>query len=494
MNDSNNKKNSGSGKTPGAKPSLPQGTRDFGAATVRKRNFIFSTIRNVFEVYGYQPLETPAMEQLDTLMGKYGEEGDKLIFKILNNGLSDPKNIDRARTAFEKVLAGKNDTGLTERALRYDLTIPFARYVAMNHGQLSFPFKRYQIQPVWRADRPQKGRYREFYQCDADVVGSGSLLNEVELAAIYSTVFHRLGLGVDIKVNNRKILAALAEVCGGADKMTDITVAIDKLDKIGLDKVKEELAGRGLEALQIETIEKYLSLDGNDTEKLAKLKTLFAGNETGVKGIAELEYLLDYSQARELHSSIWTGMSTKQGFFGADKAGSMLTIDLTLARGLNYYTGTIFEVKANDAQMGSIGGGGRYDDLTGLFGVPDIPGVGISFGVDRIYDVMEELQLFPAEVHIGTQVLFFHLGEAESRAAFGLMQQLREKGVRCELYPEQAKFDKQFKYAEKKNIRYAVMIGGEELAKKTCTLKDLTLRSQETLTFEELVGKTGFDK
>jgi histidyl-tRNA synthetase len=348
----------------------------------------------------------------------------------------------------------------------------------MNHGQLSFPFKRYQIQPVWRADRPQKGRYREFYQCDADVVGSQSLLNEVELAAIYGTVFNRLGLGVDIKVNNRKILAALAEICGGADKMTDITVAIDKLDKIGLEKVKEELAQRGLSDAQIETIEQYLSLDGSSHDKLGKLKTLFAGNETGLKGIAELEYLLEYSQDQGLHA--------------AGQAGSTLTIDLTLARGLNYYTGTIFEVKANNVQMGSIGGGGRYDDLTGLFGVPGIPGVGISFGVDRIYDVMEELQLFPADVHTGTQVLFFHLGEAESRAAFGLMQQLREKGIRCELYPEQAKFDKQFKYAEKKNIRYAVMIGGEELAKRVCTMKDLSLRSQTTFTFEELVGKIDF--
>jgi histidyl-tRNA synthetase len=454
-----------------SKPSLPQGTRDFGAATVRKRNYIFSTIRTVFELYGYQPLETPAMEQLDTLMGKYGDEGDRLIFKILNNGLSDPKNIDKAKAAFEKVLQGKNDAALTERALRYDLTIPFARYVAMNHGQLSFPFKRYQIQPVWRADRPQKGRYREFYQCDADVVGSQSLLNEVELAAIYSTVFNRLGLGVDIKVNNRKILAALAEICGGADKMTDITVAIDKLDKIGLEKVKEELAQRELTPSQIATIEKYLSLDGSSYDKLNKLKVLFTGNDTGLKGIEELEYLLEYSQAQ---------------------GASSLTIDLTLARGLNYYTGTIFEVKANNVQMGSIGGGGRYDDLTGLFGVPGIPGVGISFGVDRIYDVMEELQLFPADVHTGTQVLFFHLGEAESRAAFGLMQQLRDKGIRCELYPEQAKFDKQFKYAEKKNIRYAVMIGEAELAGKTCTVKDLTQRSQATLSFEELLNKTDF--
>lgn len=468
------------------KPSLPQGTRDFGAATVRKRNYIFNTIRAVFETYGYQPLETPAMEQLDTLMGKYGDEGDKLIFKILNNGLSDPKNIDKARSAFENVLSGKNDAALTERALRYDLTIPFARYVAMNHGQLSFPFKRYQIQPVWRADRPQKGRYREFYQCDADVVGSQSLLNEVELAAIYHTVFRRLGLHVDIKVNNRKILAALAEICGGADKMTNITVAIDKLDKIGLEKVKEELTQRGLNPSQVEAIQKYLSLDGGNREKLEKLKILFAGNTTGLKGIEELEYLLDYNRDQQAASADPSGLP------GTAPADPALSIDLTLARGLNYYTGTIFEVKANNVQMGSIGGGGRYDDLTGLFGVTGIPGVGISFGVDRIYDVLEELQLFPTDVHMGTQVLFFHLGEAESRAAFGLMQQLREKGIRCELYPEQAKFDKQFKYAEKKNIRYAVMIGSEELAKKTCTVKDLSLRSQETLTFEELVGKTEF--
>jgi histidyl-tRNA synthetase len=296
---------------------------------------------------------------------------------------------------------------------------------------------------------------------------------------------------VDIRVNNRKVLAALAEICGGADKMTDITVAIDKLDKIGLEKVKEELALRELKPPQIATIEKYLSLDGNNQDKLEKLKTLFAGNETGLKGIGELEYLLDYSQEQGLHA-VGEGIWTKQGLIGPEKAGSMLSIDLTLARGLNYYTGTIFEVKANNAQMGSIGGGGRYDDLTGLFGVPGIPGVGISFGVDRIYDVMEEKQLFPADVHTGTQVLLFNLGEAESRAAFGLMQQLRDKDVRCELYPEQAKFDKQFKYAEKKNIRYAIIIGSEELAKKTCTLKDLSLRSQEIFTFEELLNKIEF--
>ena len=453
------------------KPSLPQGTRDFAPITVRKRNYIFQTIRTVFELYGYQPLETPAMEQLDTLMGKYGEEGDKLIFKILNNGLGDPKNIEKARTAFEKVLQGKNDKDLTERALRYDLTIPFARYVAMNHGQLTLPFKRYQVQPVWRADRPQKGRYREFWQCDADVVGSYSLLNEVELAAIYATAFQKLNVPVEIKVNNRKILAALAEVCGGTDKMTDITVAIDKLDKIGLDKVREELAQRGLDDRQVAAIEQYLALTGNNTQQLNALKTLFATSQTGLQGIAELEYLLDYSSPAQASAV----------------PSAPLTVDLTLARGLNYYTGTIFEVKATGVQMGSIGGGGRYDDLTGTFGVPGIPGVGISFGVDRIYDVMEELKAFPEDVHTGTQVLFFHLGEAESRAAFGLMQQLRNSGIRCELYHEQAKFDRQFKYAEKKGIRYVIIIGSTELAARQCQRKDTATGQQITLTFDELL-------
>ena len=446
------------------KPSLPQGTRDFGPAVVRKRQYILNTIREVFELYGFQPLETPAMEQLDTLMGKYGEEGNKLIFKILNNGLGDPKNIDKARTAFENVLQGKNDMGLTERALRYDLTIPFARYVAMNQGQLTFPFKRYQMQPVWRADRPAKGRYREFYQCDADVVGSYSLLNEVELASIYRHAFTKLQLPVEIRVNNRKILAALAEVCGGADKMVDITVAIDKLDKIGLEKVKAELTERGLTPSQIATIEQYLTLEGANTTKLETLKTLFATSPTGLRGIEELNTILDWPGAPEL------------------------VVDLTLARGLNYYTGTIFEVKALGVQMGSIGGGGRYDDLTGTFGVPGIPGVGVSFGVDRIYDVMEELALFPADVHTGTRVLFFNLGDSESRAAFSLLQQLRTRGIASELYHEQTKFDKQFKYAEKKGIRYAVIIGGEELATRTCKLKDLSTGQQSTLSWDELLS------
>jgi len=443
--------------------SLPQGTRDFGPEVVRKRNYILNTIRSVFELYGFQPLETPAMENLETLMGKYGEEGDKLIFKILNNGLNDPKNIDKAKAAFENVLQGKNDKNLTERALKYDLTIPFARYVAMNHSTLTFPFKRYQVQPVWRADRPQKGRYREFYQCDADVVGSKSLINEVELATIYATVFEKFGVDVEIKINNRKILSALAELCGGSDKMTDITVAIDKLDKIGLEKVKEELSQRGLNNEQVKIIETYLSISGSNEEKINKAKDLFGNIPSGKEGIEEIETILT-------------------------SPVSTLTIDFTLARGLNYYTGTIFEVKANSVQMGSIGGGGRYDDLTGLFGVPGIPGVGISFGVDRIYDVLEELKLFPQDVHAGTQVLFFNLGENESKMAFIYMQQLRNKNIRCEIYHEQSKMDKQFKYAEKKNIPYAIIIGNRELENKTCAVKNLNSGEQQVISLDELVN------
>ena len=447
---------------------LPQGTRDFGPEVVRKRNHILNTIKNVFELYGFQPLETPAMENLETLMGKYGEEGDKLIFKILNNGLNDSKNIDKAKTAFEKVLEGKNDKNLTERALKYDLTIPFARYVAMNYGQLTMPFKRYQVQPVWRADRPQKGRYREFYQCDADVVGSNSLLNEVELTNIYATVFQQLGISVEIKINSRKILAALAEQCGGTDKLVDITIAIDKLDKIGLEKVKEELKERGLNDPQIAIIEKYLSISGENEEKLAQIKNLLANNTLAKKGIEEIEYILSYFPLPTPHS--------------------LITIDFTLARGLNYYTGIIFEIKASNVQMGSIGGGGRYDDLTGLFGVPNIPGVGISFGVDRIYDVMEELDLFPTEVHTGTQVLFFNLGEAESLKAFELMQQLRNNNTRCELFHETAKFDKQFKYAEKKNIPYIIIIGSKELAENNCNIKDLRTGEQKSMSVADLIN------
>lgn len=451
-----------------AKPSLPQGTRDFGPEVVRKRNYILNTIRNVFELYGFQPLETPAMENLDTLMGKYGEEGDKLVFKILNNGLDNPDKEKQIREDFEKVLQGKNTKGITERALKYDLTIPFARYVAMNHNQLTFPFKRYQVQPVWRADRPQKGRYREFYQCDADVVGSNSLLNEVELASIYHEVFSRLKLdGYELRINHRKILTALAEICGGADKMMDITIAIDKLDKIGIDKVKEELIQRGLAAEQVNIIEKYLGITGTTDEILNSLLEIIGRSEIGRKGIEQVSFVLANLQPQTLN----------------------LKLDPTLARGLNYYTGIIFEAKAPDiVKMGSIGGGGRYDDLTGLFGVPDIPGVGISFGVDRIYDVMEELNLFPPDVHAGTQVLFFNLGEAESKKSFELMQQLRQQGIPCELYHEMVKFDKQFKYAEKKNIPFVVIIGEKELNDNNCNIKNLSTGKQETVLLKDLPG------
>ena len=442
--------------------SLPQGTRDFGPEVVRKRNYITDTIKQVFELYGFQPLETPAMENLETLMGKYGEEGDKLIFKILNNGIADPKNKDRAQSGFEKALEGKSSPDLTERALKYDLTIPFARFVAMNHTQLPIPFKRYQIQPVWRADRPQKGRYREFWQCDCDVVGSTALINEIELANIYHEVFTRLKVtGYELRVNSRKILAGLAELCGGMDQLTNITVAIDKLDKIGLEKVKEELAARGLSPNQILIIETYLAIEGSNEEKLEKIKTLFKGSETGKKGIEEIEYLFD--------SRLLT-------------PDSRLFIDFTLARGLNYYTGIIFEAKAPETvKIGSIGGGGRYDDLTGLFGVSGIPGVGVSFGLDRIYDVLEEMKVFPETVQIGTQVLFFNTGTEEAKSAFVTMQQLRAAGVRCELYHDAAKFDKQFKYAEKKGIPYIIIIGSREIADNTFVCKDLRKGTQETI-------------
>ncbi|MCW3093839.1 MAG: histidyl-tRNA synthetase [Ferruginibacter sp.] len=447
-----------------AKPSIPQGTRDFSAEVVRKRHYILSVIRSVFELYGFEPLETPAMENLDTLMGKYGEEGDKLIFKILNNGISNPKNIEKAQAGFEKAINGKSSSELTERALKYDLTIPFARYVAMNHGRLTFPFRRYQVQPVWRADRPQKGRYREFTQCDADIVGSTSLMNEVELANIYHDVFSKLGLaGYELKINSRKILTALAELCGGAAKMMDITIAIDKLDKIGLDKVKEELLIRELTEEQIGIIEKYLSITGSNQEKLEQIKALLGSIPSGKDGMREVEFL--FQQMGNIN----------------------LTIDFTLARGLNYYTGIIFEAKApSGVQMGSIGGGGRYDDLTGLFDVPGIAGVGISFGVDRIYDVLEELALFPDEVHTGTKAIFFNMGEEESLFAFKVMQQLREKGISCEMYHEFSKISKQFSYAQKKKIEYAIIIGSKEMEQNYCLVKELATGLQEVVVFERL--------
>lgn len=452
-------------------PALPQGTRDFGPDTVRKRNYIFNIIRTVFELYGFQPLETPAFENLETLMGKYGEEGDKLIFKIINNGLGDQKNIDKSKHAFEQILLGRNDKNLTGRALKYDLTIPFARYVAMNYGQLQFPFKRYQIQPVWRADRPQRGRYREFYQCDADVVGSKSLLNEVELALMYSEVF--TGLRMDdfsIHLNNRKVLKGIMEVSGVAAKEKLILNIIDKTDKIGAEGIKGELQKLNIEPVNLEKLLTAYSVTGSGMEKLTFLKEYLSNSQTGLNGVSELEYV--YEMIGRYHHNLQ----------------SVINIDLTLARGLEYYTGIIYEVKAPArVKIGSIGGGGRYDDLTGLFGVPDIPGVGISFGVDRIYDVLEELALFPPDVHNGTQVIF-NLGEEESRYAFGLMLKLRAKGTKSEIYHEQAKFDKQFKFATKKNISYAVIIGNKEMEERTCVLKNLKSGEQKKISAADLLG------
>lgn len=448
-----------------SKPSIPQGTRDFDATVLRKRNYIFSTIKTVFEKYAFEPLETPAMENLDTLMGKYGEEGDRLIFKILNNGLNDPKNTDKAKIGFEKLLEGKSANELTERALKYDLTIPFARYVAMNMGKLTFPYKRYQIQPVWRADRPQKGRYREFTQCDADVVGSTSLLIEVELADIYHEVFTQLGIkNYELKINSRKILSALAKLCGGAKMMTDITVAIDKIDKIGIDKVKIELAERGLIQEQIAIVEKYLSISGSNDEKIAQAIELFGDNAEAGRGLEEITNVVKRA------------------------ANANVVVDFSLARGLNYYTGIIFEAKAPaEVSIGSIGGGGRYDDLTSLFGVKEsVPGVGISFGVDRIYDVLEELNIFPENIHRSVKAIFFNMGEQEASFSFDIMQQLRSKGIACELFYESAKISKQFAYAEKKNIEYAIIIGSKEIEQNYCQVKKLATGVQELVILDNL--------
>lgn len=452
------------------KPSLPQGTRDFAAETLRRRSFIIDTIRNVFELYGFEPLETPSMENLETLMGKYGDEGDKLIFKILNNGLDNSAKREKVILEFENILAGKNNKNITERALRYDLTIPFARFMAMNHGKLTVPYKRYQIQPVWRADRPQKGRYREFLQCDADVAGSYSLIADVELAEIYNNVFKKLKIDVEIKINSRKILFALAEVCNSVENLTAITTAIDKLDKIGFEQVTEELKSIGVDEKSIPVIQNYMSINGSNSEKLEKIEAIVGTSETGKKGIEELKFILDFINNSNSKDSKQT-----------------INIDFSLARGLNYYTGTIYEVKAKNVQIGSVGGGGRYDDLTGLFGVPNMPGVGISFGLDRIYDVMEELKLFPENINQSTEVLFFNLGEKESRRAFQLMQQLREQRISCEIFYENSKLEKQFKYATKKNISYAVIIGSKEMEEKNCVVKDLKKGEQETIPENQLL-------
>ena len=449
------------------KPSLPTGTRDFSPETVRKRMLIFNTIRDVFELYGFQPLETPAMENLETLMGKYGEEGDKLIFKILNNGLERTEKHQSARAAFENVLQGRSTKAITERALKYDLTIPFARYVAMNHGQLSFPFKRYQLQPVWRADKPQKGRYREFYQCDADVVGSKSLLNEAELALIYMDVFTRLKMdGFALHINSRKILKGLMEANGVSDHEKFILMTVDKLDKIGMQEVHNLLSTR-IPQPAVEKLMEAYALQGDSSEKIKQLKVLLNASASGMDGIADIESVLQMVRSAGMNSD-------------------PIKLDITLARGLDYYTGIIYEAKApSTVTIGSIGGGGRYDDLTGLFGVPDIPGVGISFGVDRIFDVMEELRLFPEEALTGTRALFFNLGEGLD-VVLSAMHQLRAKNIAVELFHEPSKFDKQFRYAEKKKIPYAVIIGSKEISEQNAVVKDLRTGQQVTIPLANL--------
>ena len=447
------------------KPSIPKGTRDFSPAEMARRNYIFDTIRDVFRLFGYNPIETPAMENLSTLMGKYGEEGDKLLFKILNSGDflrgADPKLIEEGNTT-------RLATQLCEKGLRYDLTVPFARYVVQHRAELQLPFKRYQIQPVWRADRPQKGRYREFYQCDADVVGSDSLLNEVELLQLIDEVFRRLGIRITLKLNNRKVLAGIAELIGAPDRLVDITVAIDKIDKIGIDNVNAELAERGLSDEAIARLQPILAISGTLDERLAALETLLATSETGSLGVKEL---------REVTSAtIDLGLDAE------------LDLDVSLARGLNYYTGTIIEVKARDVEIGSITGGGRYDNLTGVFGMPGISGVGISFGADRIYDVLNALELYPAGTSAATQVMFVNFGPAEAAASMAMMKELRAKGISCELYPDAAKMKKQMAYANATAVPFVAMVGETEMAAGRLALKNMTTGEQLTLTPAEAAG------
>jgi len=448
-----------------SKPSIPKGTRDFSPAEVAKRNYIISIMRSHFEKFGYQPIETPSFENSETLMGKYGEEGDRLIFKILNSGdYLEKVTSEELQTINYKKLTGK----ISEKALRYDLTVPFARYVVQNQNDIVFPFKRYQIQPVWRADRPQKGRFREFYQCDADVVGSKSLWQEVELVQLYDSVFTSLGLnGVTIKINNRKILSGIAEVIGASDKLIDFTVALDKLDKIGEDGVKKEMIEKGISETALEKVQPLFSFNGTIQEKLEKLSGLLSTSEEGKKGIEELRFICDNVTKLGLQQSI-------------------LDLDVTLARGLNYYTGAIFEVAPPAGiAMGSIGGGGRYDDLTGIFGLKDMSGVGISFGLDRIYLVLEELNLFPEAVTNSTQVLFLNFGESQTFEAVKIITALRNQNIKAEMYPDAAKIDKQFKYAEKRNIRYVV----KEIEGSNFTLKDTQTGEQLKVSMEELMAK-----
>ena len=457
------------------KPSIPKGTRDFGPIEMAKRNYIFNTIREVYALYGFQQIETPAMETLQTLMGKYGEEGDKLLFKVLNSGDFLQKFSDEEITNLKSQTSNHIAAKLCEKGLRYDLTVPFARYVVMHREELQLPFKRFQIQPVWRADRPQKGRYREFYQCDADVVGSDSLLNEVELMQIVDEVFKRFGIRVAIKINNRKILTGIAEVIGAADKIVDITVAIDKLDKIGLDNVNAELREDGLTEEQIEKLQPIISLTGTNEEKLQTISNVLKDSETGLKGVEELRFIFDTLSGNH---------NTPFSIFH-----SPLEFDLTLARGLNYYTGAIFEVKALDVQIGSITGGGRYDNLTGIFGMPGLSGVGISFGADRIYDVLNQLDLYPKESVNGTQVLFINFGEKETAYCLPYLNMVRTRGIRAEIYPDAAKMKKQMSYANAKQIPYVVLAGENEMNEKKLTLKNMDTGEQQMLTIDELINK-----
>lgn len=447
-----------------AKPGIPKGTRDFSPVEMAKRNYIFNTIREVFYLYGFQQIETPSMENLSTLMGKYGDEGDKLLFKIQNSGdyfsgLTDEELLSRN--------AAKLASKFCEKGLRYDLTVPFARYVVMHRDEITFPFKRFQIQPVWRADRPQKGRYREFYQCDADVVGSNSLLNEVELVQMIDTVFRKFGIRVSIKINNRKILSGIAEIIGEADKIVDITVAIDKLDKIGLDNVNAELAYKGIPQEAIDKLQPIILLSGTNEEKLETLKTVLAASETGLKGVEESEFILKTIAGLGIQSDV--------------------ELDLTLARGLNYYTGAIFEVKALDVQIGSISGGGRYDNLTGVFGMEGVSGVGISFGADRIYDVLNQLDLYPKDAVDGTQLLFVNFGEAEAAYVLPVLAKVRAAGIRAEIYPDSAKMKKQMGYANNKAIPFVAIVGENEMNEGKLTLKNMTTGEQSLVTPDELI-------
>ena len=448
------------------KPSIPKGTRDFSPIEMAKRNYIFNTIKEVFLLYGFQQIETPAMENLSTLMGKYGEEGDKLLFKMLNSG-------DYLKNAPAEMLEQHDYIHLipkiSEKGLRYDLTVPFARYVVMHRNDIQFPFKRYQIQPVWRADRPQKGRYREFYQCDADVVGSDSLMNEIELVGMIDEVFKRFGINVIIKINNRKVLSGIAEVIGAPDKIVDITVAIDKIDKIGLENVNAELLEKGLSQDAVDALQPLLTLSGSNEEKLATLSTLLASSEVGMKGVEELRYVLSNSEAQQ--------------------PKGVVELDVSLARGLNYYTGTIIEVKAKDVVIGSITGGGRYDNLTGVFGMPGTSGVGISFGADRIYDVLNTLELYPKDTLVSTKVLFVNFGEKEGAQSLQYVMKLRANGIPAEIYPDSTKMKKQMSYANDKNVAYVAMVGETEMANGTIALKCMETGEQENLTIDEVISK-----